>query len=400
MTDQLSLRQELSGAAQVHADDLRAISARHHGAGPRVPRPGSGDRAGIGNGSAPGPVPLVVCRDARLVDMIAAAAASAGVEPLVLPDHSQVRQHWAQASAVVIGVDCAGAVAGLALPERAGVYVVGTDAASASAWSVPLSAAVIELPQHAGFLPTVLGQPRMDASSTSTVLDIVGGSGGVGASTLAAALAQRCAARARAVALVDCDANGGGLDLMFAAEHEPGWRWPELSSASGTLGDLTGRFPRVADVDLLSVGRSPGASGETSAAQLPSQSAFRSVLDALARSHDVLVIDNPHAREWGGRGPVHRMVVVAAEVRAVMAARSRVEQFGWQDACAVVRTGPGMSIAPGAIAENLGMVLAGVLPTDRRLVEAVATGIPLGRGNPGRRFRFLDSIVRNVCGDA
>ncbi len=342
----------------------------------------------------------MVCREPRLLDMIAAAAASVDVEPLVLRRAAEIRQNWAGASAVLVGAESASTVAGLALPERAGVYVVCTDAASASAWSVPLSAAVIELPDHAGFLPTVLGQSRVDASSATTVLDIAGGSGGVGASTLAAALAQRCAAKSRTVALVDCDPDGGGLDLMFAAEHEPGWRWQDLASASGTLGDLTGRLPTVASVDLLSMGRRSGAADAPGSAEMPATPAFRAVLDALARSHDIVVLDNPGARDWHGPGQVHRLLVVGAEVRAVMAARARIERNRWQDAWVVVRTGPGMSVDPAAVAESLGMPLAGSVRTDLRLVEAVATGVPLSRKDPGRRFRFLDAMLRGVYGDA
>ncbi|SER94765.1 helicase/secretion neighborhood CpaE-like protein [Propionibacterium cyclohexanicum] len=344
--------------------------------------------------------PMVVCHEPRLLDLIAAAAASAGAEPMVVGQPRDIRQHWAQASAVLVGEESAALVAGLALPERAGVYVLGADAASAAAWSVPLSASVIELPEHAGFLPAVLSQSRADGASGTVVLDIAGGSGGVGASTLAAALAQRCAASSRTVALVDCDPVGGGLDLLLGAEHEPGWRWPDLSSATGTVGDLSGRLPRVAGVDLLSVGR--GAVGTQAGAAKPpvAQPAFRAVLDAVARSHDVVVMDNPGACQWRAPGRVQRVVVVAAEVRAIMAARAHVEGFGWQDACVVVRRGPGCRIAPATVAESLGLRLAGSIPTDLRFPEAVATGVPLRRGRPGRRFRFLDTLLEQVCGDA
>lgn len=397
---------------------LREVSARPE-SGRAGQRPGSassgpaltslrGTRSavrasGVGRSTAQGPPPVVVCREPRLLDMIAAAAASVGVEPLVLRQGSEIRQAWGSAPAVLVGAESAPLVAGLALPERSGVYVVCTDAAGAAAWSVPLSAAVIELPAHAGFLPTVLGQSPADHASSTIVLDIAAGSGGVGASTLAAALAQRCAAQSRTVALVDCDPDGGGIDLMFAAEREPGWRWHDLSSASGTLGDLAGRLPRVASVDVLSMGRGP-ASGVTDPAGLPAMTAFRSVFDALARGHDVVVLDNPDAREWRGTGSARRLLVVAAEVRAVMAARARLERCAWQDAWVVVRTGPGMSVDPAAVAENLGLPLAGVVRTDRRLVEAVATGVPLSRRNPGRRFRpldsMLDSTLRGVVPDA
>ncbi|MGZ4743893.1 MAG: P-loop NTPase [Oryzihumus sp.] len=65
------------------------------------------------------------------------------------------------------------------------------------------------------------------------VIGVVGGSGGVGATVLAAALATRAAATGRTVACVDGDVLGGGLDVTFGLEQEPGLRWPDLAAALG-----------------------------------------------------------------------------------------------------------------------------------------------------------------------
>ena len=90
----------------------------------------------------------------------------------------------------------------------------------------------------------------------AALLRLVGGSGGVGATTLACGLAQRGHRQGLQVALVELDPCGGGVDLVFGAEQAKGWRWPDLASATGHIGDLRGQLPNVSGVDLVSTGRS------------------------------------------------------------------------------------------------------------------------------------------------
>ena len=59
-------------------------------------------------------------------------------------------------------------------------------------------------------------------SGSGPVICVVGGSGGVGASTLAAALAFVAARQAARSVLVDTDRLGGGLDLLIGAERVDG----------------------------------------------------------------------------------------------------------------------------------------------------------------------------------
>jgi MinD-like ATPase involved in chromosome partitioning or flagellar assembly len=55
------------------------------------------------------------------------------------------------------------------------------------------------------------------------VIAFVPTSGGVGSSTLAAAVAVRAAAAGRTVVAVDLDPLAGCLDVVFGLELEPGW---------------------------------------------------------------------------------------------------------------------------------------------------------------------------------
>jgi secretion/DNA translocation related CpaE-like protein len=81
------------------------------------------------------------------------------------------------------------------------------------------------------------------------VVGVVGGSGGVGASTFAAVLA---ALGAPAV-LVDLDVTGGGIDVTLGIESAPGARWSGLRVSGGRLdpAELSGRVPRWGGVCVL-----------------------------------------------------------------------------------------------------------------------------------------------------
>src|SRR5690349_916184 len=77
----------------------------------------------------------------------------------------------------------------------------------------------------------VPARPRPCASllDMGLVLGVVGGSGGVGASSFAAVLA----ATAGRSLLVDLDVAGGGLDVVLGIEAEAGARWSGLHLAGG-----------------------------------------------------------------------------------------------------------------------------------------------------------------------
>ena len=67
------------------------------------------------------------------------------------------------------------------------------------------------------------------------MIGVVGASGGLGASSLAVAVAARAARRLGATACVDGDPGTGGLDVTACLEHLPGLRWPDLVGARGAM---------------------------------------------------------------------------------------------------------------------------------------------------------------------
>lgn len=331
-----------------------------------------------------------------MTETVLAAGAAVGVTPLVARDTELIRRHWSGAPLVLIGADQAASVVGLGLPRRPGVHLCGTDQASLLAWSVPLDAPAMLLPDQSGFVSSLLVGRDELGDGGGRLVRVIGGSGGVGATTLAAALAQRAAHEpGRRVALVELDPLGGGVDLVFGAEEAPGWRWPDLASAAGHVGDLGGQLPNVSGVDLVSVGR-PSTTGRQ--AGLPRDEAVQAVVAALTRSHDLVVLDaGAHPQSKVGQRAV-TVVCAAAEVKAVVAARSKVISFDLHDALLVVRAGPGRRLDPQLVAETLGLPLAGVLPHDAGLPAALEAGVPPGRGR--RSFaRACAQILKQVLGD-
>jgi secretion/DNA translocation related CpaE-like protein len=333
--------------------------------------------------------PMLISADRALCDLVQTSAAATGVE-LRRVETDQVRLYWRNAGVVIVGVDLAPVVAGLNLARRADVYVVGTVAEDVLAWSAPLHAPGLVLPRQSGSLTALLEGTGGDTAGDGRVLAVVGGSGGLGASTLAAGLAVRAAKRSLSVTAVELDRCGGGLDVLFGAEQTDGWRWGDLVSAQGHLGDISDQLPKMCGVRLLSTGRESADSCE---GRLPvGPAAVRAVLGSLRRSYDLVVLDSGQATPESG----DTVFVVAAEVRAVLAARTVLEDRPDSDVNLVVRTGKGLRLSPDIVADSLGLPLVGVFHEDPRLPQSLEAGSPPARGS-GKTARVLDSILDQLA---
>ncbi len=341
---------------------------------------------------------MLVSRDQTVIETVLAAAAAVQVMPVIARDTETVRRNWTSAPVVLVGADQAATVAGLGLPSRRGVHLCGPDAESLLAWSVPLDAPVMVLPDQTGFVSSLLVGRDDLVSGGASVLRVVGGSGGVGATTLACALAQRAGRRGLDVALLELDACGGGIDLVFGAEQESGWRWADLASAAGHIGDLRPHLPNVSGVDLVSTGRPRPARDAPSVAEphgLPRAEAVHAVVASLARSHDLVVLDEGSHPDAGLAVRGQTILTVAAEVKALVAARSKLVRYGLNDAVVAVRTGPGRRLDPELVGRTLGLRMSGVVPHDRSLPTALETGKPPGLGR-GRFSRAIDHLLDAV----
>lgn len=333
--------------------------------------------------------PVLISHDPILWEQVSAISAAIGMRFESVTQAAALRAVWHQAPIVLIGEDLAKWVVSLKLPPRSDLQLIARDVEGLARWSGVLRAPGLVLPENSGVLTSILievGAVRNTASS----IQVLGAPGGVGASTLAVALAIRLANTGVRTALVELDPWGGGIDLMLGAEREPGWRWPELSSAVGHVETLD-QLPKVLGVDLLATRPS-----DERLFGLPTTDASNAVLDSLFRSHEYLVLD-------GGRDldlPAGQVVlVVGAGVRATLAARARIQTEGLYGARLVVRQAPGWRLEPDQVSEAVGLGCIGVLRHDRSIAAAAELGDPPGR-KKSAYSKQVDRILSQLKGSA
>jgi secretion/DNA translocation related CpaE-like protein len=180
-----------------------------------------------------------------------------------------------------------------------------------------------------------------------SVVGVLGGCGGAGASTLAAALAAQAGG-----VLVDLDATGGGIDVLVGVEDVAGARWSAVEVAGGRIdpAQLFAALPRWHGVPVLA------------ADCAPDPGAVDAVLVAAAELGTV-VVDLGRGQDVAGSAALAAcalvVVVAPADLPAIAAARVAVAAVGDIPVALVVRRG---HLAADEVAELVGAPLAGVLP--------------------------------------
>jgi secretion/DNA translocation related CpaE-like protein len=350
--------------------------------------------------------PLLVTADPDLLDDLLRLAAAAGVELAVVPDLVAARTLWPTAPLVLLGDDAArSAGGGLArgrTPRRHNVVLVVRDGGDAEVWQRAIAVGadqVCLLPEAESSIVEALGRCTAQAVQPAAVVAVIGGRGGAGASTLAAALAVTAARANDRVTFIDADPLGGGADLLFAGETAAGARWSDLAATQGRIPPpaLRDALPQVSGLAVLSWDQPSGGPLLDVGPE-----AMTSVLDAAARGGDLVVVDLPRRLDPTTRAVVGvadvTLVVVPAEVRGAAAAARVAAAIApvASDARLVVR-GP----APGGlratdIAAAVGLPLAGELRAEPGLAGGLERGeAPAGRGvGPLARLcvRLLDQL--------
>jgi secretion/DNA translocation related CpaE-like protein len=341
---------------------------------------------------------VVAVGESELLDQVLAITAVVGVEPLVLGDAGLLRQHWASAAMLLLGIDQAARIATMGLPRRTEVYLVTEEGTShqAQQWSMQLGAAVVTLPESASWLSDSLANLGQAGTGTGRLVCVMGGSGGVGASTLAAGLAF-AAARSHRTMLIDADPLSGGLDLLLGAERIPGWRWPRLATARGHLGDLTGQLPSVDGIDVLSMAR-----GESSPGWAPHAEQLKAVLRSAMRSHKIIVVDLPGTLGVVAWEALRRadlsLLVVRDDIRGIAAAREVLRELDaeGEHLGLVVRHGRSRLLEPKLVASGIGLPLLGFFTEDPTLVMAAERGDPPGRSGRSSLSRLCQRLLQNL----
>jgi len=347
----------------------------------------------------PIPPPVLVTDDDALVSEVLRLAAAAGVVPQVVSDEGAVLRLWSTAPVILVGADRAARVARADPPRRPGVHVLGLgalpdllfrDALGCSAESVAA------LPASDSWLIEVLTDAADGSASRGTVIGVIGGAGGVGATVFAAALGQVLGARGGAL-LIDADVGGAGLDRVLGIEKAAGVRWDALVQATGRLSarSLREAVPGRDGLSVLTwpVHRAPG---------LPAF-AVREALSAGARGFESVIVDLPRHPD-----PVveevlprcdHVILVTTTTVPAVTAAARVAHRLPPSTSKVLLRDRTG-GVDQFDVARLLRLPVLGSMADQRGLDESITLGAGPLRSRRGSLARAAREVAHALMPNA
>lgn len=330
---------------------------------------------------------LVMVSDTDLLDALLRMAAAAGCELVRAVDATQARRHWPDAPLILLDPDAARSCAEGGLPRRRGVVVTVRGAPPPVAWEQAVAVGaehVVSVPDGESWLVAALAEAAEGGRGDGTVLAVVGGRGGAGASVLAAAVAVTAVRAGEQVLLVDCDPLGGGLDLVLGAEDLGGLRWPGFGLGGGRV-PATALHAALPAPDIDGAGSLAVLSCDRSA-HGPSPTAVASVLGSGRRAGETVVCDLPRYPTDAAVAALGAadltVVVVPADVRSCAAAArvtAVVAEHGGPRVGLVVRGPAPGGIAPEEVATALGLPLIAAMRPEPGLVRALERGSAPGR---------------------
>ncbi len=327
-------------------------------------------------------LPLIATSDDRMLDDALRWCAAVGCTPEVAPGITAIRRSWRAAPVVVVGDDLAPELVRAQLPRRDHVLLLARSRDEATfPMAIALGAVDVVTGDHEARALDAL-TIALDGRGEACLVSVMGGVGGAGASTLAAARALAGADRGLQSLLLDADPLGGGLELVLGTEAVDGLRWHDLGDADGPVAaeSLAEVLPRRDGLATLSWGRDGPD-------EVPA--ALGGVLAAAVRGFDLVVADVPRHLEPAGAELVTRsvltVVVVPEEVRAVGSTRRVLERLEpHTSSVAVVSAARSGGIGRQAVAEGLGRPVVARFRHDRHLRTVVDHGHGPGKSRPAR----------------
>lgn len=232
-------------------------------------------------------------------------------------------------------------------------------------------------------------------SPPHAVLGVLGSSGGLGASTLTAALGLAAARDSGPVVCVDGHLGSGGLDVTACVEHQAGLRWGDLAGAKGEIDGqaLISSLPRCGGARVLSAGPlgSPA----------PPAPVVRAVLRALRPQAALTLLDLPS----DAAGDVFRescdalvlLTGVTARHLADAQAATALAMRSCPDVWLVVRGGPRGAGLPEGIAAHLDLPLLARWPDDARVALDAERGRPPGESPRSRLAGVCETVLSGVA---
>lgn len=302
------------------------------------------------------------------------------------------RADWEAADLVVLDAVAARECAAR-LPRRERVVLVVDGAPTLTDWQAATAVGadrVLGIPEDEAALVAVFGESGARNTGDGAVVAVVGGCGGAGASSLAAAVALE-AARPRSTAgptpwtlLVDADPLGAGLDLLLGIEGQPGLRWSGLAVEGGRVSADALRAALPSYSPTLSVLACDRHVGDTGA---PTPTAATAVAEAGRSVGGLVVCDVPRLPSSVGDSLLDVadlvVVVVPATVRGGVAAEHVVARVSERNPNqGIVVRGP----APGGLrSSDLAESLSAPLLAAIRPEPGIELMLERGRFATGRR---------------
>ncbi|MDP9936163.1 secretion/DNA translocation related CpaE-like protein [Paenarthrobacter nicotinovorans] len=315
---------------------------------------------------------LLVSADPYLQEEAKRIVAAAGGTLRTAEGVSEAVHGWDSADVVLVGSD----VRELPPRRRAPSVLLGKASDGDGLWRMAAALGaerVAVLPDAASWLAehlTMSGSP----DPGGTVMGIVGGCGGAGASTAAIWLAQAAASQGVSTLLIDGDPWGGGLELAVTDEPVPGLRWPDFQESRGSMDPVQFRdsLPVAGGFTYLSW------PGTREPVQSPDAGAIAAIMDAARRAFELTFVDLGRSSEGVGRlswDCDNLLLLTTAHLRSAVASARILDELPPVDTGLLVRGSNASQVQPTFIAESLGIPLVGVVPE----VRGVAAGTELGR---------------------
>jgi secretion/DNA translocation related CpaE-like protein len=338
--------------------------------------------------------PLLVSADPLLVADVQRLCAAAGVMPEVVRDSAHALRLWASAPVVLVGEDCATALAASSPPRRQRVHVLGRspvgDAMFRDALGVGAET-VAGLPASETWLVELLTDVGDGSAAPGVTIGVIGGSGGAGATVFAAALSQMATGVGRTL-LVDADPIGAGIDRVLGLESTDGVRWDSMLQTTGRLSSRSLReaLPRTGQLSVLTWPTDRPATLQAFA--------MREVLSAGRRGFDTVVVDLPRHRDTVIDETISRcdhVVLVSTLTVPGVSSAARVAHRLPEATPArhlVTRGGRG-GVAPESVSRLLRIPLLAAMADQRGLDEAINLGAGPARSRRGTLARAARSAA-------
>lgn len=338
--------------------------------------------------------PLLVSADPLLVADVQRLCAAAGVVPQVVHESTQAIRWWTGAPLVLVGEDCAQALAGTGPPRRQHVHVLGRapvgDALFRDALGVGAET-VASLPASETWLVELLTDVGDGGAAPGVTIGVIGGSGGAGATVFSAALAQMAAAVGRTL-LVDADPLGAGIDRVLGLESTDGIRWDSMLQTTGRLSSRSLReaLPRAGRLSVLT--------WPTDRVATLQAFAMREVLSAARRGFEVVVIDLPRHRDAVIEETIsrcdHVVLVSTLTVPGVSAAARVAHRLPERTPSRhLVTRGARTGVSPESVSRLLRIPLVASMGDQRGLDEAITLGAGPARSRRGPLARAARSVA-------